>query len=194
MSNPEHLYVRLRPFDRQAGHVVRRYDWRIPNSTKFLTFTRAGVWHKVPFRYAEALREARQDERNPLSPPVFDVCTEEEARVLDSRAQAEREAARRLVEPTVDTAVNMMDSSPAKKPSSRTSALSDFNAAASGQEDEDDDEGEEIVPEEADFSKPAKPRVDKNWTKKELLAEARKRGIPTSSSDNKAMLIELLNK
>lgn len=188
MNNPEHMYVRMRPYDKQAGNLVRRYDWRIPNSIKFLTFTKAGVWHRVPFRYAEALREAKQDERNLNSAPVFDVCNENEARLLDTRAKEEREIARRIAEPSVDTAVDMMSEAP--EPKGREIALADFNAVAAG-EDKDDDEGEEIKPEVADFSG---NQPDMAWTKKELQAEARKQGIPISSSDNKVTLLELLDK
>jgi hypothetical protein len=103
----EARYVRLRPYDQRTGHLVRKFSLRDPE-LGFLKFNEAGVWHRVPLRVAEKLAEARQRPGNPQSPPVFDVCTEADARKLDAKAQAAREAVKAVVEPSVDTAKDMV--------------------------------------------------------------------------------------
>jgi len=75
----EQMLVRLKPYDPAKGHVKRRYSqpgWR---------FDEGRGWYKVPADVAEQLREVRQVENRPYSPPAFDVCTKEEALELERR-------------------------------------------------------------------------------------------------------------
>jgi hypothetical protein len=80
----ETMLVRLKPFDPRRGQVLRR-------------FTHAGIkfhgergWYRVEKRVADYLRTVRQQLVDPHSPPAFDVCTEDEAKAMDTK---EREAA-----------------------------------------------------------------------------------------------------
>lgn len=98
-------YVRLRPYEPKTGHVVRVYSHRVGD--KFVSFSAAGVWHRVNVALAEELRQIRQDPMESNSQFVFDVCTEEEARALDAKAEAERAAAKARLEPSVDTAIDV---------------------------------------------------------------------------------------
>jgi hypothetical protein len=95
-------YVRLRPYDEKSGHTCRVYTHRFGG--QFIRFSEAGVWSRVPKALADELEQARQIPTRPNSPPVFDVCTEEEARRYDAAAARERDAEKAVVEPSVDTA------------------------------------------------------------------------------------------
>ena len=96
------MYVRLRPYDPKTGHLVRDYTHRFGG--QFLRFRQPGVWFEVPGELAEQLRDVRQRPGRPKSPPVFDVCTEDEARDFDRKAAEAKAARKRVEEPSVDTA------------------------------------------------------------------------------------------
>jgi hypothetical protein len=77
----ETMLVRLKPFDPRRGNVLRR-------------FTHAGIrfedergWYRVEAPVAGYLRTVRQRAVDEQSPLAFDVCTEDEARALDARAE-----------------------------------------------------------------------------------------------------------
>ena len=79
----ETMLVRLKPYDPRRGHVLRR-------------FTYAGVkiheergWHRVSKQVADYLRGVRQVNGDEYSPLAFDVCTDEEAKALDTREEVE---------------------------------------------------------------------------------------------------------
>lgn len=95
-------YVRLRPFDERAGHVRR--DQSIRFEGRFFRFKYPGVWVKVPTGLAVELAKLRQVDQNPKSPSVFDVKTEGQARSIEAKEKADRDAIKARIEPTVDTA------------------------------------------------------------------------------------------
>lgn len=79
----ETLLVRLKPYDPRRGHVLRR-------------FTYAGVkiheergWYRVSKEVAEYLRAVHQIPGEAYTPLAFDVCTDEEAKALDAREDAD---------------------------------------------------------------------------------------------------------
>jgi len=105
MSNKEEVrYVKLRKYDRKAGHLTRRYSHKCPNG-QYISFDTPGVWYKVPIWVAEKLEEVRQIPSRENSALVFDICTEAEARKKDLKERIEREKKRAIVEPSVDTAL-----------------------------------------------------------------------------------------
>ena len=75
----ETLLVRLKPYDPRRKFVLRRYVYA---GIHFLV-TRG--WERVPKAVADYLRDVRQKEFDPYSPPAFDVCTEAEAKALEKR-------------------------------------------------------------------------------------------------------------
>lgn len=78
----ETLLVRLRPFDPRRGQVLRRYTYA------GIKFQDDRGWYRVERGVGEYLRSVKQLAGNPLSKAAFDVCTEEEARALDSEETA----------------------------------------------------------------------------------------------------------
>ncbi len=81
----ETMLVRLKPFNKKKGHVLRRYTYR------GIRFDVNRGWSRVERPVAQYLRDVRQVSGDQDSPPAFDVCTESEARALDEK---EAEAAR----------------------------------------------------------------------------------------------------
>jgi hypothetical protein len=84
----ETMLVRLKPYDPRRGHVLRR-------------FTYAGVkiheergWHRVTKQVADYLSGVRQVANDEYSPLAFDVCTDEEAKALDTREEVEAKVRR----------------------------------------------------------------------------------------------------
>jgi hypothetical protein len=75
----ETMLVRLKPYDPRRKFVLRRYVYA---GIHFLV-TRG--WERVPKVVADYLRDVRQKEFDPYSPPAFDVCTEAEAKALEKR-------------------------------------------------------------------------------------------------------------
>jgi hypothetical protein len=139
-------FVRLKPYKPRAGYKVKRIDWRDPVTGQWFTFARAGIWNMVDAAIADRMALVHQDQYDEGTPLVFDVETEVGARALDAAAKAEREAARQLEEPTVDTAVDLTEKTPAS--TARAAAL-----------DEIDDEPEPVVePEPKPKPKAARPK------------------------------------
>ncbi|ACY13611.1 hypothetical protein Hoch_1014 [Haliangium ochraceum DSM 14365] len=64
------MFVRLKPFAPERGHVLRRY------SCRGIRFREAGGWKRVPHEVAAYLRGVRQQPGDPRSPLAFDVCAE----------------------------------------------------------------------------------------------------------------------
>lgn len=147
-------FVRLKPYNPRAGYKVKRIDWRDPVSQKWFTFAKAGVWHKIDAAIADRMALVHQDQYNESTPLVFDVESETGARALDAAVKAEREAARAVAEPTVDTAVDMTDGDTA---TARAAALDDVDDDATDDEPEpegDEPEGDEPEPE----AEPERPK------------------------------------
>jgi len=138
-------YVRLKPEDHKSGFLVRDFTQRFEG--RFYRFREAGVWHRVPKALADQLARARQIPQRPNSPPVFDICTEAEARQRDAAAKREREAMRAVVEPSVDTAREVPvsgagrgDLSLEEVTAGRRAALEEASARALGGDASEDDE------------------------------------------------------
>ena len=81
------MLVRIKPFDPKKGRLVRRY-------TAFSTrFEEKLGWYRVSEDIARYLATVHQVAGDESSPPVFDVCTEDQARAIDEaehRLPAER--------------------------------------------------------------------------------------------------------
>lgn len=72
-------FVRIRPFNKQRGQLTRRYVFR------GFRFEESSGWYQVPDDVADALQGMLTFPDNPDSKPVFDVCTEEEAKAMSVR-------------------------------------------------------------------------------------------------------------
>ena len=72
----ETMFVRIKPRDPRRKFVLRRFTYA------GVLFHEERGFYRVPREVADYLKGVRQTEFNPYSPPAFDVCTEEEARVL----------------------------------------------------------------------------------------------------------------
>ena len=88
----ETMLVRLKPYDRRRGHVLRTLTYR------GMKFVGERGWYRVNRVTADELRTLHQVHGDPLSPRAFDVCTEEEALRMD----ADEAAANRPVRATDD--------------------------------------------------------------------------------------------
>ena len=77
--------VRLKRHDPRRGFVLRRYTYA------GIKFQEDRGWVRVEAAVGEYLKSARQAQEDPHSPLAFDVCTDEEARALDT---AEADAAK----------------------------------------------------------------------------------------------------
>jgi len=73
--------VRLKPHNPRRGHVLRRYTYRS------IKFQEDRGWYRVDRKIADYLRGVRQIAGNEHSPLAFDVCTPQEAHVIDAREQ-----------------------------------------------------------------------------------------------------------
>jgi hypothetical protein len=110
-------YVRMRSVDERAGCVKRKISVRWKG--EFFGFQAPDApsvagWSIVPKEFADVLATKRQIEKNPNSQPVFQVCTEEEAHAVDMKLRAEREAKKKIEEPTVESARDLTASIPGR--------------------------------------------------------------------------------
>jgi hypothetical protein len=80
----ETLFARLKGYDPRRGQVLRRYAYR------GIKIHEDRGWYRVPAEVGEYFRAVRQLAHDPQSPLAFDVCTEEEAREIESRETAEK--------------------------------------------------------------------------------------------------------
>lgn len=108
----DELYVRMKPRSGLHGKCTQACPDPIKPSV-FYTIRahvdekKAGRWNRVPAYAAEEMRNVVEDEYVAGSPLIFDVCTEEEAKALDAKERAEREAEIAKIEPSVETAVDL---------------------------------------------------------------------------------------
>lgn len=73
----EIMLVRLKPFNKKKGHVLRRYTYR------GIRFQGARGWYRVTRDVADYLVRVFQVPGDEDSPQAFDVCTESEAKRID---------------------------------------------------------------------------------------------------------------
>lgn len=71
------VYVRLKPYNARMGFVVQRYHF---DNQLYATNNETGrpLWYKMSATKAARLTDLRQDFYDPLSPDLFDLCTEKE--------------------------------------------------------------------------------------------------------------------
>lgn len=189
--NPKTLLVRLRQYAPKAGFVVRDYRYRhnnpeSPFHMKWFTFKRAGVWVRVPFEVGMILRTKQQNSFTSVqTPPVFEVCTDAEARALDEQARLERERKKALEEPTVDTAIDMTFGVDADRKAAlsevSSSTVDTYEGDAEEDEDDEDDEAEE-----------QEPTPSLEWSKRELLVYARDQGLDVKDNMTKAKILAVI--
>lgn len=79
----ETMLVRLKSFDPRRGQMVRRFTYA------GIKFHEERGWYRVEKSVAEYLRSVRQVAGDEVTPLAFDVCTEEEAKALDTREASE---------------------------------------------------------------------------------------------------------
>ena len=84
----ETLLVRLKPHDARRGHVLRRYTYL------GIKLHQERGWYRVAKDVAEYLRGVHQVVSDEYSPLAFDVCTDEEAKALDTREETETKVRR----------------------------------------------------------------------------------------------------
>jgi len=78
------MLVRLKAYDPRHGYTLRRYTFR------GIKFQQERGWYRVTAGVAEYLRDAHQDPTDPKSPLAFDVCSDAEAKAMET---AEKESA-----------------------------------------------------------------------------------------------------
>lgn len=88
----ETLLVRLKAYDPRRGHVLRRYTFA------GIKFHEERGWYRVTRDVGDYLRTVRQVAEADYSPPAFDVYTDEEARAVDTREEAENKVRRAAVD------------------------------------------------------------------------------------------------
>lgn len=74
----ETLLVRLKPYDPRRGHVLKRYTYA------GIKFQEERGWYRVEKPVADYLRTVHEVPTDNYSPLAFDVCTEDEAKALDT--------------------------------------------------------------------------------------------------------------
>jgi hypothetical protein len=90
--------VRLKPYDKRAGHLKRRYVISLPGG-KSMTFDAKRGWYKVPDALARILADVHQKEYDPLSGAAFDICEDEDgAKRLEAAIKKAKERKRKQVE------------------------------------------------------------------------------------------------
>ena len=92
------MLVRLKPFDPRRGHVLRRFTYA------GIKFHEERGWYRVDKAVADYLRTVREVPGSELSPPAFDVCTEDEAKALDTREETEARVRKSATEAATFTA------------------------------------------------------------------------------------------
>lgn len=91
-------HVRIKPYDPKRGHTTRKYTHG-PTGKKF---EESVGWYVVDDGLATYLGDLHQAASDPHSPAMFDVCTEKEAMVIQTREKKLREQRPADVEDPVD--------------------------------------------------------------------------------------------
>jgi hypothetical protein len=76
-------HVRLKPYNKQKGHVMRQFY-----SGSGHRFHANRGWYRVSLDMANELKKVRQIETDPDSPDAFDIKTKEEAYEIDLKERA----------------------------------------------------------------------------------------------------------
>lgn len=92
---PQVLYARLKPYDPDKGHVLKRFTLLTKSGP--VRFLEARGWLKVTPKLGARLEKVRQHRRKLDSALAFDVCTLEEAKKIQAR-ERNRRGGRRTVE------------------------------------------------------------------------------------------------
>jgi hypothetical protein len=77
------LLVRLKPHDARRGHVLRRYTYG------GIKFHEERGWYRVSRDVAAYLKTVHQLPGDAYTPAAFDICTDEEAKQIDTREESE---------------------------------------------------------------------------------------------------------
>ncbi|MFI5297477.1 MAG: hypothetical protein ACHREM_05210 [Polyangiales bacterium] len=115
------VLVRLKSLDPRRGYVLRRYTYA------GIKFQEERGWYRVTKAVAEYLRTVHQVADDAVSPLAFDVLSDEEAKALDAREEAEAKVRRsatddiRLSEARTDavTTADLAPRGPAPDPKAR---------------------------------------------------------------------------
>lgn len=85
----ETLLVRLKPYDKRRGQLLRSYSF------SGIRFDASCGWYRVEKPVGDYLREVFEQPGDPYTPKAFYVCaTEDEARTIDAAEQVEAPAPR----------------------------------------------------------------------------------------------------
>lgn len=164
------MLVRIYPRAPKRGHHCASFVVRDSPYGKFLVEV---GWYTVRESFAENLRKYRNNDRDPMSPPIFQICTQEEARAIE---EAEKEAIRRADANTPiplpktemddeDWEIDEEEEEASDEPD-EPKDLADYDEADYDEADYDDDDYDDEPPEApvAEFSK--KTKVSKKASKK----------------------------
>lgn len=122
------MFVRLKPYNPRKGYVRRR------QMVEGVRFDVDHNWYRIDdHAFAERLRAMTQDDADPDSAALFDVCTEAEARAIQERERERKGAA------SVDDAVASKPET-ARKRSASTVTTKDAKASADWPEDMNGDQ------------------------------------------------------
>lgn len=127
------MLVRLKPFNKKLGHVIRRY------MIGRMRFDVHRGWYSVPADVAERLRGIRQIQGDADSPAAFDVCTQDEARKIDAREAVKNQAAPATSPNPIDPKAGAMTTADLRKPPE----AAPNTGAISGVDDDTDDQGKD---------------------------------------------------
>lgn len=133
MSEDISMRVRLKPYNQKRGHLTRRH------MVYGMRFDESAGWYEVSKAIADKLRGMTRDDDKDL-PELFDVCTIEEARVME---RAEKVAAQQRMEVDSPARLEHAARSTADLGQSNPRAKSAMPIVADGADPEDDldDEG-----------------------------------------------------
>jgi hypothetical protein len=110
------LLVRLKALDPRRGHVLRRYTY------SGVKFHEERGWYRVSKIVGDYLRTVRQIAGSSYGALAFDVMTDDEAKALDDREEAEAKVRRaaadeiKLSEARTDGAITTADLAPRSAP------------------------------------------------------------------------------
>lgn len=102
----ETMLVRLKPYNKKKGHVLRRYIYR------GLRFQEGRGWTRVRKDIADYLAKVHQIPGDEDSSLAFDVCTDAEARKIDDQ-EAQDAQAKTPAEQATDVAEAREEPAPA---------------------------------------------------------------------------------
>jgi len=94
------FWVRVKPYNKQKGHLLQRVVLSSKKLDKALRKIWTGgdgiyvvpEWCKVTRDQAESIKDLRQSEKNPESPRIFDIVTQERKNRIDNIEEDHRKA------------------------------------------------------------------------------------------------------